>query len=115
MSWERLEDRVIIGPELIQEMEEQFVQIRQRLKEAQDRKKSYANAHRVDRSYKVGDAVFVRIRPSESTIRFGKGTKLSPQFTGPFEILDKVGPVAYCLPLPPHFHKTLNIFHVSVL
>ena len=115
LSWERLEDRVIIGPELIQEMEEQVVQIRQRLKEAQDRQKSYADAHRIDRSYKVGDAVFVRIRPSKSTIRFGKGTKLSPRFIGPFEILEKVGPVAYRLALPPHLHKTHNVFHVSVL
>jgi hypothetical protein len=54
------------------------IQIRQRLKEAQDRQKSYADAHRTDRSYKVGDQVFIRIRPNKSTIRLGKGTKLSP-------------------------------------
>ena len=59
--------------------------------------------------------MFVRIRPSKSTIRFGKGTKLSPRFIGPFEILEKVGPVAYHLVLPPHLHKTRNVFHVSVL
>ena len=59
--------------------------------------------------------MFVRIRPSKSTIRFGKGTKLSPRFIGPFEILEKVGPVAYRLALPPHLHKTHNVFHVSVL
>jgi hypothetical protein len=55
LSWDRLEDQVIVGPELIQEMEEQGIQIRQRLKESQDRKKSYADAHRTDRSYEVGD------------------------------------------------------------
>jgi hypothetical protein len=48
LSWDRLEDRVTVGPELIQEMEEQVIQIRQRLKEAQDRQKSYADAHRTD-------------------------------------------------------------------
>jgi hypothetical protein len=48
LSWDRLEDRVTVGPELIQEMEEQVIQIRQRLKEAQDRHKSYADAHRTD-------------------------------------------------------------------
>jgi hypothetical protein len=48
LSWDRLEDRVIVGPELIHEMEEQVFQIRQRLKEAQDRQKSYADAHRTD-------------------------------------------------------------------
>ena len=55
LSWDRLEDRVTVGPELIQEMEEQVIQIRQRLKEAQDRQKSYADAHMTDQSYEVGD------------------------------------------------------------
>jgi ribosomal protein L21E len=54
------------------------IQIRQRLKEAQDRQKSYVDAHRTNRSYEVGDQVFIRIRPNKSTIRFGKGKKLSP-------------------------------------
>jgi hypothetical protein len=53
------------------------IQIRQRLKEAHDRQKRYADAHRTDRSSKVGDQVFIRIRPNKSTIRFRKGTKLS--------------------------------------
>ena len=115
LSWDRLEDRVLVGPELLQEMEEQVVQIRKRLKEAQDRQKSYADARRTDRSYEVGDRVFIRIRPNKSTIRFGKGTKLSPRFIGPFEILERIGPVAYRLALPPHLYRTHNVFHVSVL
>jgi hypothetical protein len=44
-----------------------------------------------------------------------KGTKLSPRFIGPFRIQEKIGPVAYRLVLPPHLHKTHNVFHVSVL
>jgi hypothetical protein len=63
----------------------------------------------------VGDQVFIRIRPNKSTIRFGKGTKLSPRFIGPFRIQNKIGPVAYHLVLPPHLHKTHKVFHVSVL
>jgi hypothetical protein len=50
LSWDRLEDRVLLGPEVIQEMEEQMQIKIQRIKEAQDRHKSYADAHRVDRS-----------------------------------------------------------------
>jgi hypothetical protein len=96
-------------------MEEQVIQIRQRLKESQDRKKSCVDAHRTDRSYKVGDQVFICIRPNKSTIRFEKGTKLSPRFIGPFKIQEKIGPIAYRLILPPHLHKTRNVFHVSVL
>jgi hypothetical protein len=53
LSWDRLEDRVLVGPEAIQEMEEQMQTIRQRIKEAQDRQKSYVDAHHVDRSYEV--------------------------------------------------------------
>jgi hypothetical protein len=76
LSWDRIEDRVTVGIELIQEMEEQVIQIRQRLKEAQDRQKIYADAHRTDRSYEVGDQVFIRIRPNKNTIRFLEGDKV---------------------------------------
>jgi hypothetical protein len=48
LSWEKLEDCVTVGPELIQEMEEQVIQIRKRLKEAHDRQKSYADTHRTE-------------------------------------------------------------------
>ena len=92
-----------------------MIQIRQRLKEAQDRQKNYADAHRTNRNYEVGGEVFIRIRPNKSTIQFGKGTKLSPWFIGPFRVQEKIGTVAYRLVLPPHFHKTHNVFHVSVL
>jgi hypothetical protein len=95
LGWERLEYQVTVGLELIQEMEEQVIQNRQRLKEAHDRKKSYVVAHKTDRCYKVGDQFFIRIRPNKSTIRFGKGTDFSPRFIGPFRIQEKIGPIAY--------------------
>ena len=63
----------------------------------------------------MGDQVFPHIRPNKSTIRFEKGTKLSPRFIGPFRIQEKIGPIAYRLVLPPHLHKTHNVFHVFVL
>ena len=59
LIWDRLEDRVLVGPEAIQEMEEQMKTIRQRIKEAHDQQKSYADVHWVDRSYEVGDRVFL--------------------------------------------------------
>eukprot|EP00253_Pinus_taeda_P011577 PITA_11577 len=52
LSWDRLEDRVMLGPEMLQEMEEQMATIKQRLKEARDRQKSYADAKRIDRNFK---------------------------------------------------------------
>jgi hypothetical protein len=63
----------------------------------------------------VGDHVFIRTRPNKSTIWFGKGTKLSLRFIGPFKIQERIGPVAYHLVLPSHLHKTHNVFHVFVL
>jgi hypothetical protein len=72
---------------VIQEMEHQIQTIIQRIKEAQDRKKSYADAHCVDRSYEVGERVFLWVKPHNSSINFGKGAKLSPRFMGPFVIV----------------------------
>jgi hypothetical protein len=100
LSWDRLEDRVLVGPEAIQEMEEQMQIKIQRIKEAQVRQKSYVDAHRVDRSYEIDDRVFLRDKPLKSSIKFEKGAKLSPRFMGPFEIVERKRPVAYRLALP---------------
>ena len=66
---------------------------------AQSHLKSYADAKRRDVEYKVGDQVFLKISHMKGMKRFGKKGKLSPQFIGHFEILDKVGAVAYRLAL----------------
>jgi hypothetical protein len=115
LSWDRLEDGVLVGPEAIQEMEEQMQTIRQGIKEALDRQKSYADAHRVDRSYKVDDRVFLWVKPHKSSIEFGKGDNLFLRFVGPFEIVERKGPVAYRLALPDSLRCMHDVFHVSVL
>jgi hypothetical protein len=115
LSWDRFDDRVLVGPEAIQEMEEKMKTIRQRIKEAHDQQKSYADAHRVNHSYEVGDRVFLRVKPHKSSIKFGKGSKLSPRFMGPFEIVERKGPVAYRLALPDSLRHMHNVFHVSIL
>ena len=51
----------------------------------------------------------------KGVMRFGKKEKLSPHFVGPFEILDKVGVLAYRLALPPALSRIHNVFHVSML
>ena len=89
LSWDRLEDWVLVGPEAIQEMEEQMKTIRQRIKEAQDRQKSYADTHRVNRSYEIGDRVFLRVKLHKISIKFGNGAKISPRFVGPFDIVER--------------------------
>jgi hypothetical protein len=63
----------------------------------------------------VGDHVFLRVSPTKGVMRFGIKGKLSPQFIGPFEVLDRVGEVAYRLALPPMLVGVHNVFHVSML
>ena len=77
-----MEDRIIVGPEMLQKMEEQVLKIRQRLKEANDRQKSYADAKRTPREFSVGDKVLLRVKPQKSTIKFGKNAKLAPRYVG---------------------------------
>jgi hypothetical protein len=90
------------------------VQIRQNIKISQDRQKSYADRKRTPREFKTGDNVYRRVRPRKSSLRMGAFAKLEPQYCGPFEVLDRVGPIAYRLSLPPTV-KAHNVFHVSLL
>jgi hypothetical protein len=71
--------------------------------------------HCVDCSYEVGDRVFLRVKPHKSYIKFGKGAKLSSRFVGPFEIVEKMGPVAYRLALPDSLRHMHDVFLVSIL
>jgi len=61
----------------------------------------------------VGEHVFLKISPTKRVIRFGARGKLSSRYIGPFEILERVGEVAYRLALPPSLEGVHNVFHVS--
>ena len=91
-----------------------MVQIRQNLKIYQDIQKSYADRKRTPKEFNTGDHVYLRVRARKSSLRMGSCAKLAPRYCGPFEVLDRVGPVAYRLTLPPTL-KAHNIFHVSLL
>ena len=84
------------------------------LKVSQDRKKSYADLKRTPREFQVGENVNVRVKPRKISLRLGKYSNLVPRYCGPFEILEKNGPVAYQLALP-YTIKGHNIFHVLIL
>lgn len=64
--------------------------------------------------FNVGDHVFLKVSP-QRVKRFGKSGKLAPRFIGPFEILERIGEVAYKLALPPQPSSIHNVFHVSML
>ena len=65
--------------------------------------------------FEVGDHVFLKVMHKRGVVRFGKRRKLSPRFVGPFEILERVGTVAYRLALPPSMLGVYEVFHVSML
>ena len=71
--------------------------------------------YRRNLEFEVGDHVFLKISPVRGVMRFGKSGKLSPRFVGPFEILRRVGVVAYQLALPPNLTSAHDVFHISML
>ena len=85
------------------------------MKIAQSRQKSYADRRRRPLEFQVGDLVFLKVAPTKGVMRFGKKGKLSPRYIGPFEILEKIGKVAYKLALPSELSTVHNVFHVSML
>ena len=68
-----------------------------------------------DIEYEVRDKVFLKVSPWRKILRVGKKGKLSPRFIGPYEILERIGPVAYRSVLPPELAKLHNVFYVSML
>ena len=115
LCWTELSEKKVIGPDLIRETEEKVKMIRERLKVATDRQKSYADMKRKDIRYEIGEKMFLKVSPWKKVMRFGKKDKLSPRFIGPYEVIEKVSPMAYRLALPSDLEKIHNVFHVSML
>nr|GFB33111.1 putative reverse transcriptase domain-containing protein [Tanacetum cinerariifolium] len=90
-------------------------QIKDRLKAARDHQKSYADKRRKPLEFSVGDYVLLKVSLWKGVVRFGKKGKLASRFVGPFEIVKKVGLVAYRLDFPEEFNDVHDTFHVSNL
>ena len=75
----------------LEEMDRQMQVIRQSLKRASDRQKSYADLHRSSCTFQIGDKVFLRGKPKRSSLKIGKCRKLSFSYCGPFEVLRRMG------------------------
>ncbi|KAM6554167.1 hypothetical protein CsatB_014929 [Cannabis sativa] len=115
IHWDEAGERRYLGPELVQRTSEAIEKIRSCMLASQSRQKSYADPKRRDIKFQVGDSVFLRISPIKGVRRFGKKGKLSPRYIGPFEILERIGQVAYRLALPPALSGVHNVFHISML
>ena len=116
VCWTEVGDKSLLEPELVRETTEKVALIRERLRTAQSRQKSYADRRRRPLEFNVGDHVFLRVSPKKGLVRFNRGGgKLAPRYIGPFEVLERVGAVAYRLALPPQLGNVHNVFHVSQL
>ncbi|GJY75499.1 reverse transcriptase domain-containing protein [Tanacetum coccineum] len=124
--WAEIGESSLIGPELVQETTDKVVLIKEKLKAARDRQKSYADNRRklleFQKSYAdkrrkplefdVGDRVLLKVSPWKGVMHFGKKGKLAPRYVGPFEIHERIGLVAYRLRLPEELSSVHDTFHV---
>ncbi|KAL5573095.1 hypothetical protein UlMin_022693 [Ulmus minor] len=115
IHWYETGEKHIAAPDFIETTTEAVKKIRERMETAQSRQKSYADKRKRPLEFQVGDAVFLKVAPMKGVMRFGKKGKLSPRYIGPFEILERIGKVAYKLALPPNLSSVHNVFHVSML
>ena len=114
VCWGEVGDGVLLGPEMIRDTAAQIKLIRDRMRAAQSRQASYADARHRKVEFQVGDLVFLKVSPMKGVRRFGIRGKLSPRFVGPFLVLQRIGEVAYKIELPPSM-QVHNVFHVSML
>jgi hypothetical protein len=115
LNWIEPREKVIFGPDLVEEAESIVRRIQDNLKAAKSRQKTYANKRRRPLEFEVGNHVYLRVSPMKGMKRFGVSGKLAPRYIRPFPILEKCGSVAYKLDLPPSLSGVHDIFHVSQL
>ena len=115
ICWTEVGESSITGLDLIRDTSEKVSLIRQRLLKDQSRQKSYVDVQRQPLELEIGDHVFLKVMPKRGVVRFCKGDKLLPRFIVPFEILERVGTVAYQLALPPSMSGVYEVFLVSIL
>ena len=68
-----------------------------------------------DLEFEIEDRVFLELSPWKGVVCFEKRGKLNPRYIGPFEIVERIGPVAYRLDLPEEFSRVHNVFHIFML
>ncbi|WMV46414.1 hypothetical protein MTR67_039799 [Solanum verrucosum] len=115
VGWFEVGKFSLLGPEVVYKATEKVLLIRNRLKMAHSRQKSYADNRKRDLEFEVGDWVYLKISPMKGVMRFGKKGKLSPRYVGPYAILKHVGKVTYELKLPNELAPIHPVFHIFML
>jgi hypothetical protein len=105
----------VFRPDILQEAEKQVCMVRENLRVAQSRQKSYADHRRRELSFELGDFMYLKVSTMRGLHHFKVRGKLAPWFIGSFKILEKGGEVAYQLELPPQLCDVHDVFHVPQL
>ncbi|GJU78115.1 putative reverse transcriptase domain-containing protein [Tanacetum coccineum] len=115
ICWAEVRQVQLTGPEIVQEITEKVIRIKQRMQSSHDRQKSYTDLKRKPMEFQDEDRVMLKFSPWKGVVRFGKQGKLNLRYVRPFKVLEKVGSVAYKLKLPQELIRVHNTFHVSNL
>ncbi|XP_017438092.1 uncharacterized protein LOC108344135 [Vigna angularis] len=115
LCWFQEGEYVLTGPEIVQQTTEKVKLIQARMRASQNRQKSYADQRRRPLEFVAGDHVFLRVTPTTGVGRAIRARKLSPKYLGPYQILRRIGPVAYEIVMPPQLANLHPVFHVSQL
>jgi hypothetical protein len=112
--WDNPVHKITLGTKLLKDMEQEMVKIRHKFKAAQDRKKRYGERKITHKEFKVGDHMYLKVKPKRGYLMMGTCAKLAPLYYGPFDVLERVGLVAYTISFPPTV-RTHNELDVSLL
>jgi hypothetical protein len=115
LFWSETRERKVFAPDILQEAKKQVRMVRENLRVAQLRQKSFADHRRRELSFEVRDLVYLKVSHMRGLHHFKVRAKLAPRFIGPFKILEKSGEVAYQLELPPQLSNVHDVFHVPQL
>jgi hypothetical protein len=113
LNWIKPGEKVIFGPNIIDEAEATGHHIQDNLRAAKSYQESYANKRHRPLEFEVRDHVYLKVSPMKGVKRFGVKGKLAPHYIGPFPILEKCGTVTYKLELPPSLAGVHDIFYIS--
>lgn len=111
----RSHSNIATSENLLQEKQHQWSVLKEILEAAQIRMKTYADNHRSEREFQVGDMVYLKLQPyRQVSVAIRKNLKLAAKYFGPYLALEKISAVAYKLELPKN-SRVHPIFHVSQL
>jgi hypothetical protein len=113
VNWIAPRQKMIFGPDLIEEAEAIVNHIQNNLRAVKSRQESYANKRHHPLEFAVGDHVYLKVSPMKGVKRFRVKGKLAPHYIGPFPVLEKCGNMAYKLELPSSLARVHDVFHVS--